>query len=308
VIKPHKILYVAKHNSGGNDDEGSILNALRSLGHHVQVMTEDSASRRAPAVSSQYDFVLCHKWHDLNAAVNLNCPMVFWYFDLVVQTGDDDSLKRRNRMRSLWMHNMTDLCAVGFVTDGNAVLSDATGKLIKLPQGADQRVVGMDDKQERFDLLFTGIATGAGKARASFVEELVEVYGDRFTHVPAGVYGRDLRRQISRHRIVVCPDSPVYPDYCSNRVYNALGFGAFVLHPRCAYLELEYENMKDIVFYHDRQHLHYLINYFLPREEERRAIAKSGMEATINNYTYRHRVEKLMEVVSSKLVKEVQVD
>jgi hypothetical protein len=32
------------------------------------------------------------------------------------------------------------------------------------------------------------------------------------------------------------------------------------------------------------------------------------MEATINNYTYRHRVEKLMEVVSSKLVKEVQVD
>jgi hypothetical protein len=32
------------------------------------------------------------------------------------------------------------------------------------------------------------------------------------------------------------------------------------------------------------------------------------MEATINNYTYRHRVAKLMEVVNSKLVKEVQVD
>src|SRR5437762_2659363 len=98
-----KILYVAKHGSGGNDDEGAITHALRVLGHEVDCVHEDY-DRRPTGVNPfarPRDLVLFHKWNDFDQLRALSGPKCFWYFDLV--ECDDPSLRRRCRQRVEWM-------------------------------------------------------------------------------------------------------------------------------------------------------------------------------------------------------------
>ena len=50
-----KIVYVAKHHSGDNDDEGAICYALEALGHEVVRFRENEGDR---AIEEDGDFML----------------------------------------------------------------------------------------------------------------------------------------------------------------------------------------------------------------------------------------------------------
>lgn len=294
-----KILYVAKHGSGGNDDEGAVAHALRALGHEVDCVREGDFRHAFPRQS--FDFLLCHHWHDLDSLRGVAAPKVFWCFDLVMYP--DPTLEPRNVRRGAWVRAMAEACDLGFMTDGDHVARDTTGKLHWLPQGADERVAGFG--QAAADggappILFTGIAQG-GEGRASFVEGMKARWGEKFNHVPRGVYGRGLANLIAASAIVVAPDHPVTNRYWSNRVWNALGFGAFMLHPYCEELTGHYGDGEEIVYYADRAELHRQVAHYLEHPEERRRMAEAALARTLREHTYRHRVEKLVATVKERL-------
>lgn len=302
-----RIIYVAKHDSGGNDDEGAIAHALTQLGHDVQCLRESmghKAYRLLPA-----DLVLFHKWADLASLHKLPIPKVFYYFDLV--DWPDPTLESRCAARRKWMAEMTPNVALGFLSDGDWVARDTTGKLVWLTQGADERVAGAGMNAGRCtlcnaswagtDLLFAGIGRGGGQGRVSFVEEMKSRYGRQFTHLEKGVHGRALADAVASARIVVAPDSPVSDRYWSNRAYLMLGFGAFLLHPYCERLTHHYQDGREIVFYRTREHLHALIHHYLPWPDVRRQIAEAGLQRTLAEHTYTHRVRALIQTVQDRL-------
>jgi hypothetical protein len=86
----------------------------------------------------------------------------------------------------------------------------------------------------------------------------------------------------------------------SNRVYNALGFGAFLLHPYCTGLASTYIGGLDLLYYEDRRDLHNLIAEYMDRPEKREEIAINGLSVTIHSHLYRHRCEELMGVVNAR--------
>jgi hypothetical protein len=289
-----KVLFVARHNQvNSNDDEGAIAHALLKLGHEVHALPEESA---ISAPTCGHDLLLFLKWRDAGAVRRIKCPRAFWYFDRV--EFDDPTLHARSEARKAWMREMLPIVDVGFCTDGDFVANDVSGKLVWLPQGADERVVGRGNGEESIDVLFTGIRKG-GQGRASFVEEMERHYGPRFRHVERGIHGRDLANLIAQAKVVVAPDSPVSDRYWSNRVYLTLGFGGFLLHPYCDWLKAHYSHGSDLgqfIYYRSRKHLHELIRYFLPEEKLRREVGQRALDRTLAEHTYRHRVAELLRV------------
>lgn len=298
-----KIAYLAKHDSGGNDDEGAIVYALERLGHEV-IRVPERMGKWASKVKA--DFLLCHHWHDDGQLDSVSIPKVFWCFDLI-SWPHDPALARRHRERQAWIADMTRRCDIGFCTDGDHVAKDKTGKLHWLMQGADEReVVKWTIPIVRpVDVLFVG---GLGYGREGFVSELRNRYGNRFKHIAKGYHGAALEYEIRSAKIVVAPDSPVTDRYWSNRVYNILRLGGFLLHPlkylspngMCKGLGDQYP-YGGLGSYESREDMHAQIASYLKDDVARKEVAMEGQKWTLLHHTYRHRVERLIQIVKEKL-------
>lgn len=293
-----KILYIAKHRNGFNDDEGAIGYALEQLGHEV-VRIEERHYTDAKKIDA--DFLLLHKFprHKFNYLNKLSLPKVFWYFDLV--NYPDTTLKWRNIDRLQWMTKAVKLVDLGFCTDGDWVDRDTTGKLVWLMQGADERVTGIYNPDNNYPpILFTGASNRVGRGRQEFIRKMDNKFDSDFNHVASGIYREELGRMISGSKVVVAPDTPVTDRYWSNRVYMALGFGAFMIHKYSKGLARHYEENKEIVFYRDFDELFSLIEAY--QSEDCKRVARNGLSRTMREHTYQHRCETLVKIVREKLL------
>lgn len=294
-----KILYIGRHRQvRSNDDEGAIAHALTELGH--QVVCAEEARITGLGHLPKSDLILFNKWNSIRR-VRRDCPAVFWYFDLVLHP--DPTLRSRCETRLRWMNETVPHVDLGFLTDGDFVDADHTGKLVWLPQGADERVAGKGTRHgdRSKPLLYTGIVKNGGEDRISWYKELVDRYGPQLTHYSNGIYGREMADKIAEHHIVLAPDSPVTSCYWSNRVWNALGFGAFMIHPYCSRLAGMYQDCKEIIFYKSRQEMYELIDLYLPDVDGRHEIASAGLARTLAEHTYRHRAKQLLDTVRMRL-------
>lgn len=299
-----KILYVARHNCGDNDDEGAIAHALMQLGHEVHLMHEKPRHRlgRSP-LENRADFCLFHKWPDPFEISHMRIPCVFWYFDLV--WSDDPTLKARAHSRVEWMKAVIPSCVLGFCTDGDWVANDRTGKLRHLMQGMDERVAGYGQPIGDYPpILFAGMVNH-GQSRASHIEQLDERYrlklkilGDGGPHHRR--HGRALADIFASTKIVIAPDGPNSARYWSNRVYLTTGLGGFLLHPYCRELEKHYQP-HELVYYHTREQCNDLIDFYLTHDEERERFRHAGYERTMRDHTYRHRCAELIRQVQEVL-------
>jgi hypothetical protein len=291
------IVYIARHHSGDNDDEGAITHALRQLGHRVVRLPETCSVEQVKAMGG--DFVLFHKW-DHADIYRIPQPKVFWYFDLTLS--DDPQLSGRMRRRRDWIHRVLPHCVLGFCTDGDLVDADKSGKLRWLMQGADERKVGLGSPLAfHSPLLFTGIVRG-GAQRQHHVDLLKQTYGDDLLILGANgragrKHGRELADIIASCAVVIAPIGPSTDHYWSNRVYLTLGFGGFLVHPLCGYLNQHYLLGDELVVYRTEEESIAMIDYFLKRPEERQAIAERGYLRTVANHLYRHRCEELVAEV-----------
>jgi len=289
-----RVLYIARHSQPNADDEGAIADALKFLGHEVICLPEQT--KRMQYEWPKCDLVLFHKWDEPDALKQFDCPKAFWYFDLV--DFPDPTLAKRCQQRKDWMARTIPLVDVGFCTDGD--WCKTSDKLVWLPQGADQRIVGRGDPkgQQSVDIIFVGDQKG-GKVRESFHAEMTHHYGAKYANVRSGLYRERLANRIAAVKIVVAPDGPITPYYWSNRVYNVLGFGAFLIHPNCE-VSKQYRDGEEIVLYSSRYTLHDLIDYYLNDPKARERISEAGLERTKAQHTYVHRCIRLIEVVRER--------
>lgn len=299
-----RICYIAKHGSGGNDDEGSVNYALVAMGHDVVCVHEDPRKRLVPLdkAAKAANLILFHHWPDCLQLRQFSIPKIFWCFDLI-EWDQDPVLYIRSDRRRAWMRQAMLTADLGFCTDGDWV-AKYHGKLHWLPQGADERVVGFGTPRLDIPILFTGISRGGGAQRESFVAEMMDRYGKDFVVVEKGCHGRAMADLVASARIVVAPDSPITSRYWSNRVYNVLGFGGFLLHPLA-------KGLRDLatgqfpgcgpMFYHDREHLHHLISIARNDPAMRQCVASAAHEEVKEKHLYRHRVAEMLAVAAERI-------
>ncbi len=84
------------------------------------------------------------------------------------------------------------------------------------------------------------------------------------------------------------------------RIFEGAACGALVLTDAIANgLEELFEIGREIVVYRDDEDLLDKITYYLAHEEEREAIARAGQRRTLQEHTYLHRVQRIIEIVSA---------
>jgi hypothetical protein len=301
-----KILYVAKHDSGDNDDEGAIRYALEKLGHEVVCVDEKQEFNFKRVVA---DFCLFHKWSNMRQICDLRIPCAFWYFDLV--TSNERLLNAHLADRPRYLCEVLSYCLCGFCTDGDWVAKDKTGKLIHLMQGCDERKAGMGRQRDDLTMppiVFTGTCKIPGRRR-KHVHELQNRYQDKFLVIGGGgagsytgrVHGEKLSRIFANTKVVVAPISPASDKYWSNRVYLTTSLGGFLVHPRCEMLVDHYIEGEEIVYYDGVLDSFEKIDYYLEHDKERERIRLNGHRRALRSNTYYHRCQRLIEHIKERL-------
>lgn len=161
-----------------------------------------------------------------------------------------------------------------------------------------------------FDVVFAGSKKyhPEWQYRPELVQWLQNTYGDRFAHFGHDGYwgvvrGDKLNRVYADAKVTVGDSLCInfnYPNYWSDRVYETLGRGGFMIHPYIAGMEQHFEDLKHLVYYDfgNFEQLKSLIDYYLEHTEEREAIRKAGFEHVKANHTYRNRWEHIIKEIS----------
>ncbi|MFA5937474.1 MAG: glycosyltransferase [Candidatus Paceibacterota bacterium] len=144
--------------------------------------------------------------------------------------------------------------------------------------------------------------------RPQLIDWLRETYGGRFTHIGGDgqiptTRGQELNTLYADSKIAIGDSLCInfeYPHYWSDRVYETLGRGGFMIHPYIEGMETDFEDGKHLVFYKfgDFDDLKAKIDYYLEHDDEREKIRLAGHEHVKANHTYRQRWEAIIKEVS----------
>lgn len=170
---------------------------------------------------------------------------------------------------------------------------------------------------DKLDVLFVGGGDTPGSPHAyghpewNYRNELIQwlrnTYGDQFIkkgHPQETVRNDALNKLYAMFKVTVgdsvCLSGFTHENYWSDRVYETIGRGGFLIHPRIKGLEDEFTDGETIVFYDygNWAQLKEKIDYYLEHDDEREKIRRAGHEFVKNNCTYHDRLKQMLDTVS----------
>lgn len=144
--------------------------------------------------------------------------------------------------------------------------------------------------------------------RNELIQWLRDTYGERFTKFghPQETIRNDRLNQLYADTKVVVGDSVclagfTHENYWSDRVYETIGRGGFLIHPYIKGLDDEFIDGETIVFYEygNWAQLKEKIDYYLEHDDEREKIRRAGHEFVKNNCTYHDRLKQMLDTVKA---------
>jgi spore maturation protein CgeB len=88
-----------------------------------------------------------------------------------------------------------------------------------------------------------------------------------------------------------------YRRYSSDRIFRAMGTGAFYLVKKYPEIEFDFEDKKHLVCWNTLDELVELTNYYLQHEDERKEIAKQGQLLVSQNHTWEKRIHEMLNII-----------
>ena len=172
-----------------------------------------------------------------------------------------------------------------------------------LRQGIYDEFCFQGNKKEEYlnDIVFTGSVNSQWIYREEMAGFLRNQYNFKWIGrkiTDKQIRGNSLNDLYASSKIVM-GDSVYSPRYWSNRIYEVLGRGGFLIHPQIEGLEKDYIPYKHYIPYPlgNWDKLGEKVDYFLPREKERREISLAGMEHTKKYHTLLNRCEEFLTYV-----------
>jgi hypothetical protein len=287
--------------------------SLEELGHNVIRMQESEARSEdilAACVNSDlFIWIHTHGWETqgkitmekvLETLKTLSIPSMTYHLDLWF------GLKREKDLESFPVYKMIDHF---FTVDKKMAEWFNENTKVKghyLPAGVFGPECIVQDVTKKHDVIFVGSRKYHDEwtYRPKLIDWLDRSYGNRFEQYGSGgvksVRGMHLNKLYWSTKVVVgdtlCIDFK-YPDYWSDRIYETLGRGGFLIHPYIKGLENEFKDKEHVVFYeyNNFEQLKELIDYYIKNDDEREKIRLAGHKLVKENYTYKHRWQQILE-------------
>lgn len=175
-----------------------------------------------------------------------------------------------------------------------------------LPHAAEPQAYPKIEIIKKYDVGFVGHVQETpnynGFTRVEALDRLFSefpnfYYGSRHPAFPSVNLFEDAAKHFSESRIVF---NISIKDDINMRVFEALSTGSFLLTNYIPTLGELFKDGKHLVTYKTLDEMVEKAKYFLEHEEEREKIAKAGYEEFTSNHTYKHRIEKILKIVTVK--------
>lgn len=166
-----------------------------------------------------------------------------------------------------------------------------------------------NDKTINGDIVFVGSGAYMHKEwpyRKQLIQWLKKNYKTQFKkygHPERTIRNEELNQLYSNSKVVVGDSLCLNfkkPYYWSDRVYETLGRGGFIIHPYIKGMDEEFKDGENIVFYdfNNWNQLKEKIDFYLAYPARRKAIQNNGFKFVKNNSTYHNRLSKMLEIVT----------
>lgn len=294
---------------------------LENLGHTVGTIQEDPSNTEHTMVLDNIDLFLWTRTSDLSASRDtmnnvleqykkLSIPTASYHLDLYVGLKREDGLDTD----PFWK---TDYV---FTPDGDPAsqkVFEARGiNHIYMKPGVFEpecTYTGNGDTLHEVIFVGGGEATGAGPQyghaewpyRGKLIKFLRDTYDSRFEKFgwPQETIRNEALNQLYANSKIVVGDSLClnfnHPYYWSDRVYETMGRGGFIIHPFIKGMDEEFTDGETISFYeyNNWDQLKAKIDYFLEHDEEREKIRLAGHNFVKKNATYTNRLKQMLEII-----------
>jgi hypothetical protein len=335
-----KIAYVGNFTQS-HCTEVHLAATLENLGHEVIELQEDVVSSTLlseliTGPENQWDlFLFTRTWGNLVTMEHLaqlrerKIPTASYHLDLYVGLKREDGLDNDPFWRTDYV----------FTPDGDPASQEVFKRKginhIYMKPGvfepechiAGAASFGILEKDDRLlDVLFVGGGEATGVEpqyghkewpyRGELIKFLRDTYGERFIKKgwPQETVRNEALNVLYSNTKVVVGDSLClgfdHPYYWSDRVYETIGRGGFIIHPYIKGMEEEFTDGKTIVFYEfgNWNQLKQKIDYYLEHDEEREQIRRAGHEFVKKNCTYTQRLERMLSIIFDKQKAEMDVE
>jgi len=306
-----RIIYLGQFaNPFSDTTEKHIKYAFEKLGHQVIPIDEKYFHREKNRILEEIyyenaDLFFFHKggwrWKQtpqqlVNFLTYVTCKKAFWFFDKIADKTAEQLPTGERILREIWIDLVLDFVDYGFVTDGTFVRRHKYPNLYVLRQGIGDETIsykGQFRPEFAKDITYLGRVYGV---RGEWVKALKKEFGDKF-EVFNNVFGENLKDCLASCKITLAPYYPADDYYWSSRIYQMIGNGGFLIHPKLEGLKEEgWIEGKHYVGYKTFPELVEKIKYYLKHDEEREKIRKAGYEFCVKNFKYTDRVKKLLEI------------
>lgn len=290
--------------------ETHVSKTMEAMGHHVIRIQENLASWKQTIQAAKHAdlFWWTCTWHeDLdggNAAIAcLPIPSVSHHLDLYVGLNREPLMKEDPFWRTKYV----------FTADGGHddffKRHGINHHWIRPAVYERECKLGHMQARYRSDVAFIGNYQHYHKEwpyRHQLIDWLRKTYGTRYKHYAGGigpvVRGLVLNDVIASTKIIIGDSLCIgfeQTNYWSDRVYETLGRGGFIIHPYISGMEKEFIDGKHLCFYRfgDFTQLKDLIDYYLTHENERVRIVRQGHEFVKEHATYRNRLEEMFGII-----------
>lgn len=301
-----KIIYIGNYRPEWST-ENHIAYSLEDLGHIVFRMQEDETElAHILEIQNDYDFILYTRtWDNCKGdrdyfLKNKKIPLVGFSLDIWIGLSRQPEVEKQLMFKSDYL----------FTADGGHQKEFKKMGInhIWLRPGIWDRECRFGMKQAEFetkDVCFVGSYNYHHEHpfRKDLIDWLQYHYGAQFAlYGSSGEIIRGLRLNDLYTTVpIVVGDSFDSPYYWSDRLYETLGRGGFLLHPKTIGLD---EELQDGVHYvaYERENwadLQRKIEFYKTHYYEREKIRLAGFEKVRDNYTYKHRMQTLIKFMEN---------
>ncbi len=289
IERPTDILYVnVIEQHAGWGAESFVNRGFQQLGHRpfcidYRQHRYQLANRflKAPPV----DVFLLQRgdWFPLPLIKAVQTPRFLWASELVSRAHDQDRLLRCGLFHHVFFR--TPAC-IQTVVEKKWLAPTQCSILLS---GFDETLYKRQPQTEKdIDVLFVGTLTARRQAIIQALAPICKI-------TVASAFGKAAVDLMNRAKIVLNIHAEAFLD-TETRVFEALGSGAFLLTE-----QLSSENpfsCQDLVEYTTVEELAAKLAYYLVHEAEREKIAQQGHQTALNNHTYTHRAQEIIEVMA----------
>lgn len=291
-----KIFYIGGF-SKSYDTEVYIAHGFRELGVDIKCWDEnlalplDMLLERIENFNPNFVLLSKNRRYGLELIKRLRGKFltVSWLFDLY-----HDLPKEMNCSRGF--KDNPFFADMVFMSDGG----NLEVKKETLRQGIHEPEAKLLKREYKYDVAFIGADTYM--KRHQLLEFLRDTYKERFVHYGMGgkpeTRGMELNEIIATSKVIV-GDSVPADRYWSNRIYEVLGRGGFLIHPRVNGLAEEFQYYKHFIpFDHGNfEQIKEIVDYFVSHDKEREKIRLAGHKFCKENYKYEDRCKVLLQKV-----------